>query len=152
MERYSRMLLHFIHALTGGGRTERVESFVFATRLTRITHQLLNRSVDDVVPTLPRTISDFGGGTQIGNALRMFNTEWARASEDVGPSFTHLDGWDRGTPEHLHKRSHDCNVMPSTRLAEPLTGLSRLRPTHRGCKPHYHGSMTSYRYITWQAL
>ena len=134
MERYSRMLLHFIHALTDGGQTGRVESFVFATRLTRITHQLLNRSVDDVVPTLPRTISDFGGGTQIGNALRMFNTEWARRVRGRGPVVLLIsDGWDRGTPEHLRQEiarlQRSCHRLV---WLNPLLGSPDYVPLTRG--------------------
>ena len=134
MERYSRMLLHFIHVLTGGGRTGRVESFVFANRLTRITHLLLNRSVDDVVPTLPQTISDFGGGTQIGNALRMFNTEWARRVRGRGSVVLLIsDGWDRGTPEHLRQEiarlQRSCHRLV---WLNPLLGSPDYVPLTRG--------------------
>ena len=102
MERYSRMLLHFVHALTGGGRLGRVESFAFATRLTRITRQLVTRKAEVAVPRLPRTIADFGGGTRIGDALRTFNVEWARRVRGQGPVMLLIsDGWDRGEPDRL---------------------------------------------------
>jgi len=101
MERYSRMLLHFVHALTGG-RLGRVESFAFATRLTRITRQLVTRKAEVAVPRLPRTIADFGGGTRIGDALRTFNVEWARRVRGQGPVMLLIsDGWDRGEPDRL---------------------------------------------------
>jgi len=134
MERYSRMLLHFIHTLTAGGRTGRVESFVFATHLTRITHRLLDRSVDDVVPTLPRTISDFGGGTQIGNALRVFNTEWARRVRGNGPVVLLIsDGWDRGKPECLRREmarlQRSCHRLV---WLNPLLGSPDYIPLTRG--------------------
>ena len=136
MERYSRMLLHFIHTLTRGSRSGRVESFVFATRLTRITHQLMDRSADDVVPTLPGTISDFGGGTQIGSALRLFNTEWARRVRGNGPVVLLIsDGWDRGNPEHLRREMarlrRSCHRLV---WLNPLLGSPDYVPLTRGMR------------------
>ena len=94
MERYSRMLLHFVHALSGGGRLGRVESFVFATRLTRITRQLAARSAAAVVPALPRKIGDFGGGTRIGRRAahlqRRVGAPRARPGADRAADFRRL--------------------------------------------------------------
>ncbi len=136
MERYSRILLHFIHALTGAGRLGRVESFVFATRLTRITRQLSGRAVDDVVPALPRTIADFGGGTRIGEALHTFNVEWARRVRGNGPVVLLIsDGWDRGDPEQL--RAEMARLQRSChRLVwlNPLLGSPDYLPLTRGMR------------------
>ncbi len=136
MERYSRILLHFIHALTGAGRLGRVESFVFATRLTRITRQLSGRAVDDVVPVLPRTIADFGGGTRIGEALHTFNVEWARRVRGNGPVVLLIsDGWDRGDPEQL--RAEMARLQRSChRLVwlNPLLGSPDYLPLTRGMR------------------
>jgi uncharacterized protein with von Willebrand factor type A (vWA) domain len=71
MERYSRMLLRFVHTLAGG--FDHVETFLFATTLTRVTTRLARRGVDDVVPGLPRHVADWGGGTRIGEALHRFH-------------------------------------------------------------------------------
>ena len=134
MERYSRMLLHFVHALTGGGRLGRVESFVFATRLTRITRQLVTRKAAAVVPSLPRTITDFGGGTRIGEALRTFNVEWARRVRGQGPVVLLIsDGWDRGEPDCL--RAEIARLQRSChRLIwlNPLLGSPDYVPLTRG--------------------
>ena len=134
MERYSRMLLHFVHALTGGGRLGRVESFVFATRLTRITRQLVTRKAAAVVPSLPRTIADFGGGTRIGEALRTFNVEWARRVRGQGPVVLLIsDGWDRGEPDCL--RAEIARLQRSChRLIwlNPLLGSPDYVPLTRG--------------------
>ena len=134
MERYSRMLLHFVHALTGGGRLGRVESFVFATRLTRITRQLLTRKAEVAVPRLPRTITDFGGGTRIGDALRTFNVEWARRVRGQGPVVLLIsDGWDRGDPVCL--RAEIARLQRSChRLIwlNPLLGSPDYVPLTRG--------------------
>ena len=136
MERYSRILLHFIHALTGAGRLGRVESFVFATRLTRITRQLSGRAVDDVVPALPRTIADFGGGTRIGEALHTFNVEWTRRVRGNGPVVLLIsDGWDRGDPEQL--RAEMARLQRSChRLVwlNPLLGSPDYLPLTRGMR------------------
>ena len=134
MERYSRMLLHFIHALTDGGQASRVESFVFTTRLTRLTQQLTGRRVDDVLPSLPRTISGFGGGTRIGDALHTFNVEWVRRVRGNGPVILLIsDGWDRGEPERL--RTEMARLQRSChRLVwlNPLLGSPDYLPQTRG--------------------
>jgi len=80
MERYSRMLLHFLACMSG--RLDRVEVFLFATRLTRVTRYLRRRSEHGVgstaAPKLPSHVPDFAGGTRIGEALRAFNLLWSR--------------------------------------------------------------------------
>src|SRR5205807_1193860 len=70
MERYSRMLLHFMHTLSEG--MDRVEAFLFATQLTRVTHELANRGADDAILKISRHVSDWSGGTKIGEAFRSF--------------------------------------------------------------------------------
>ena len=80
MSRYSRMLLHFAHGL-GLGRGQaagRVESFVFGTRLTRITRLLQHRDPDLAVGQVVRAVADWSGGTRITTSLHDFNQRWAR--------------------------------------------------------------------------
>ncbi len=102
MQRYSRMLLHFAHALSGGDQAGPVESFVFATRLTRVTRQFASRRAEVAVPGVPRTVADFGGGTRIGDALRAFNVQWARRVRSQARIVLLIsDGWDRGQPDRL---------------------------------------------------
>ena len=76
MSRYSRMLLHFAHAL--GHVDARVESFVFGTRLTRTTRALRLRDPDHAVAEVVRRVADWSGGTRITECLREFNRRWAR--------------------------------------------------------------------------
>jgi uncharacterized protein with von Willebrand factor type A (vWA) domain len=76
MERYTRMLLYFMHALTRGN--QRVETFLFGTRLTRITRELTQRDVDQAVTRVEDRVSDWGGGTRIGPCLKTFNYDWSR--------------------------------------------------------------------------
>ncbi|MEF7617169.1 VWA domain-containing protein [Aquincola sp. MAHUQ-54] len=76
MSRYSRMLLHFAHAL---GRADvPVESFVFGTRLTRTTRLLRHRDPDIAVAQVVRAVQDWSGGTRISACLHEFNQRWAR--------------------------------------------------------------------------
>ncbi len=132
MERYSRMLLHFVHALAGG--YDHVEAFLFSTTLTRVTRRLARRGVDDVVPALPGQVPDWAGGTRIGESLRQFNVTWARRVMGHGPVVLLIsDGWDRGAPERLgaemarlQRRCHRLIWL------NPLLGSARYRPLTRG--------------------
>ena len=76
MSRYSRVLLHFAHALARD-RT-RVFSFVFGTRLTNITRQLRDRDVDAAIERASAEVADWSGGTRIGQCLDAFNRAWSR--------------------------------------------------------------------------
>ena len=101
MESYTRMLLHFIHSLYAGLES-RVEAFLFATRLTRITKQLAHRDIDQAVDGVSKAVPDWSGGTRIGAALKEFNFNWARRTLSWGSIVMIVsDGWDRGEPEIL---------------------------------------------------
>ena len=101
MESYTRMLLHFIYSLYSG-LDNRVEAFLFATRLTRITKQLAQRDVDQAVDGVAKAVPDWSGGTRIGAALKEFNFNWARRTLSWGSIVLIVsDGWDRGDPEVL---------------------------------------------------
>jgi uncharacterized protein with von Willebrand factor type A (vWA) domain len=132
MERYSRMLLHFAYGLAHGAR--HVESFVFATRLTRVTRSLTLTRADRSLSRLIRELHDWGGGTRIGEALRAFNMHWARRVMRNGPVVLIVsDGWDRGDPELLaselarvHRR---CRRLV---WLNPLLGSASYEPLTRG--------------------
>ena len=132
MERYSRMLLHFVHTLAGS--LGRVETFLFSTTLTRVTRRLATRGVDDVVPTLPKHVPDWASGTRIGDALRRFNVDWARRVLGHAPVVLLIsDGWDRGEPEPLGaemaRLQRGCHRLV---WLNPLLGSPRYRPLTRG--------------------
>ncbi|HEU5443130.1 MAG TPA: VWA domain-containing protein [Steroidobacteraceae bacterium] len=80
MSRYSRMFLHFMHALMNGPRSAdlRVSAFVFATRLTHITRLLGRRDPDEALERVARAVEDWSGGTRIADCLREFNRLWAQ--------------------------------------------------------------------------
>ena len=98
MEPYTRALLRFVHAAVAG--RGRVEAFVFATRLTRITRQLSWRDPDAALARAGAAVADWSGGTRLGAVLGDFNVHWgdvARGAVVVVLS----DGWDRGDPTML---------------------------------------------------
>ena len=76
MESYSRILLHFFHALTNAA--DRVHTLVFGTRLTNVTRLLRDRDVDRALDRIGNTVQDWYGGTRIGASLQAFNLHWSR--------------------------------------------------------------------------
>lgn len=76
MRGYSRMFLHFLHAMTTADR--RTSSFVFGTRLTAITRMLRRRDPDHAIEDCVRAVDDWSGGTRIAGCLREFNLRWSR--------------------------------------------------------------------------
>ena len=132
MERYTRMLLQFLCGVTGGPQA--VESFVFATRLTRVTRQVTQRGARDALDAVARRVHDWGGGTRIGEALRAFNVHWARRVMRHGPvAIIVSDGWDRGDPALLAREL--ARVRRSCRRLvwlNPLLGSTTYEPLTRG--------------------
>jgi uncharacterized protein with von Willebrand factor type A (vWA) domain len=132
MERYTRMLLHFIHTIAGGWG--RVEAFLFATRLTRITRFLGYRRVDQAVREVARTVPDWAGGTRIGEALKTFNFRWSRRVMRNGAVVLIIsDGWDRGEPELLSREmarlQRSCHRII---WLNPLLGSPSYQPLTQG--------------------
>ncbi|KQZ78339.1 hypothetical protein ASD64_13070 [Mesorhizobium sp. Root157] len=76
MSQYSRIFLHFLHALTEKRR--RVHAFVFGTRLTNLTRQMRHRDPDVALADCSAAVKDWSGGTRIGDALAEFNRLWSR--------------------------------------------------------------------------
>jgi uncharacterized protein with von Willebrand factor type A (vWA) domain len=132
MDRYSRVLLYFACGMTRSAGN--VESFLFATRLTRVTRRVSAPGGHRAVTRLVRELQDWGGGTRIGEALRTFNTTWARRVMRHGPVVLIVsDGWDRGDPALLDREL--ARVRRScARLIwlNPLLGSARYEPLTRG--------------------
>lgn len=100
MERYSRFLLRFAHALERSGAP--LEVFVFGTRLTRITRELRVRSPDQALRRVADKVVDWSGGTRIGDSLHTLNRQWVRRTIRSGAVvLLASDGWERGDPELL---------------------------------------------------
>jgi uncharacterized protein with von Willebrand factor type A (vWA) domain len=132
MEQYSRMLLHFAHAITE--RHQRVEAFLFSTQLTRITRQLRLPRPDEALAAVSALVPDWSGGTRIGGSIKEFHQRWGRRVLNGGPVVLLVsDGWDRGDPAEL--RSQIARLQRSChRLVwlNPLIGTADYAPLTRG--------------------
>ncbi len=138
MEPYSRLLLHFIYAVSHPRSADpgisRVEAFAFGTRLTRLTRELAARDVDRALQAAAHRIEDWGGGTRTGDALREFNFNWSRRLLGQGAAVLIIsDGWDRGDiallgqeMERLHRSCHRLIWL------NPLLGSPNYQPLTRG--------------------
>lgn len=103
MELYTRVLLQFMHVLRR--RLTGVETFVFATRLTRITTELALQNVDHALDQVSGRVFDFASGTRIGECLHAFNTQWAGRLLARGAVVIMMsDGWERGSAEQLKQQ------------------------------------------------
>lgn len=132
MDRYTRLLLHFLHSLESS--SERVEVFVFGTRLTRITRSLRRRDPDAAIAAVTHRVQDWSGGTRIGEALRTFNRHWARRVMGHGAIVIVIsDGWDRGDPQLLADEMERLQ-RSSYRLLwlNPLLGSPNYQPLTQG--------------------
>ena len=132
MNRYSRMLLHFAHALRR--RQHRVEVFVFSTTLTRVTTELGVRGLNEAAVEVARSVPQWSGGTRIGEALRQFHQQWARRALRGGPVVLLIsDGWDRGEPallrEQIQRLQRSCHRLI---WLNPLIGTLDYAPLTRG--------------------
>jgi len=134
MERYARMLLHFVCGVSAGMRE--VESFVFATRITRITRLIARRGATGALTPVAREVRDWGGGTRIGEALRAFNVQWARRVMRHGPVVLIVsDGWDRGDPDLLARElAHVRRSCHRLVWLNPLLGSATYEPLTRGMR------------------
>lgn len=106
MSDYSRMVLHFLHAVSNnrGPGWAKVHAFTFGTRLTNITRHLATRDADAALAAAGREAQDWEGGTRIGAALHEFNRDWSRRLLGHGAVVLLItDGLDRGDPESLER-------------------------------------------------
>jgi uncharacterized protein with von Willebrand factor type A (vWA) domain len=135
MERHSRLLLRFVQALSSASEV-RAESFVFGTRLTRVTRLLRDRDRDRALARVSDSVNDWAGGTRIGESFRSFNQRWARRTlRTSGVVIVVSDGWDRGDPAlvatetaRLRRNCHRLiwlNPLAGTPGYQPLAGGMR---------------------------
>ena len=100
MSQYSRIFLHFLHALTDARK--RVSTFLFGTRLTNVTRALRGRDPDDALASCSAAVPDWSGGTRIASSLRAFNKLWARRVLAQGAVVLLItDGLERDADETL---------------------------------------------------
>ncbi len=139
MSRYSRMFLHFLHAIAND--RARVHAFLFATRLTNVTRRLRNRDPDVAVRTIGATVEDWDGGTRIGHCLKEFNHRWSRRVLGQGALVLLIsDGLDRdagfGLQREMERLHKSCRRLV---WLNPLLRYEGFEPKSMGIKailPH----------------
>jgi hypothetical protein len=130
MDLYSRFLLLFLYALQNV--FGRVETFTFATRLTRVTEYLRGPSYKLALKRLTE-VRDFSGGTRIGEALREFNLKWRHLVDRHTIVLILSDGWDTGEPEVLATEMLALKRIAGRLLwLNPLLGNPSYEPLTRG--------------------
>ncbi len=134
MERYTEMLLVFAHAAQG--RVARVETFVFATRLTRITRDLKLREPEAALHRVGAAVPDWSGGTRIGEMLERFNRDWSRRVTGGGAiGLIISDGWDTGDAELLDREmARFARSVHRVIWLNPHAGRPGFAPETRGLR------------------
>ena len=131
MEPYARALLRFVHAAVVG--RQKVEAFALGTQLTRITRELSSRDPDRALEKAAATVTDWSGGTRLGDGLRRFNDEWGVRGMARGATVVIMsDGWDRGDPEvmaeqmaRLHRVTHQIVWVNPLKVTPGYAPLAR---------------------------
>jgi hypothetical protein len=139
MSRYSRLFLHFMHAITND--RDRVHTFVFGTRLTNITRHLRHRDVDVALKKVSGGVEDWSGGTRIGHCLHDFNANWSRRVLGQGAVVLMIsDGLDRdageGIANEIQRLHKSCRRLI---WLNPLLRYDGFEPKSKGIKallPH----------------
>lgn len=132
MAPYSRALMQFAYAAMAAGR--RVETFVFGTRLTRVTRTLRTRDPDRALRDIGRQVEDWEGGTRIGESLRALLDAWSQRAALRGAVVVLCsDGLERGDPELLRAQMARLRRLAHRVIwVNPLKGSPRYEPLARG--------------------
>jgi uncharacterized protein with von Willebrand factor type A (vWA) domain len=131
MDMYSRLLLQFVYGLQNS--FAKVESFVFATTLSRITGELKNKTYRRALDRLASNVQGWSGGTRIGASLANFNVQWLRRIDKRTVIIILSDGWDTGEPEQLaHALSKLRERAGRLVWLNPLLSNSSYQPLTRG--------------------
>lgn len=155
MAGYTRMLLRFLHALSND--RERVDTFVFGTRLSNVTRSLKSRDVDAALAELGERVVDWEGGTRIGACLADFNRTWSRRVLARGAVVLLItDGLDRGEPGSIEPEM--ARLHRSARRVvwlNPLLRYSEFRPEARGIReilPHVDDFRPAHSIVSLEEL
>jgi uncharacterized protein len=139
MSRYAQILLHFLHAVAND--RDRVAIFLFGTRLSNITRQLRHRDPEVAFQMVSHAVPDWSGGTRIGEALALFNHNWARRVLGQGAVVLLVtDGLDRdgaaGLAENMERLHKSCSRLI---WLNPLLRWDGFEPKSQGIRamlPH----------------
>ncbi|MBN8291476.1 VWA domain-containing protein [Rhodobacter sp. NTK016B] len=159
MASYSRMVLHFVHAVANrqGQGWAKVHAFTFGTRLTNITRHLRTRDVDTALNAAGREARDWQGGTRIGECLHSFNHDWSRRVLGQGAVVLLItDGLDRGEPAALSREMERLHLS-SKRLIwlNPLLRWDGFAPKAQGVRamlPHVDVIRAGHSIASLEAL
>ncbi len=143
MSQYSRMVLHFLHAVANqkGAGWAKVHAFTFGTRLTNITRHLATRDVDAALAAAGQEAQDWEGGTRIGACLHDFNRDWSRRVMGQGAVVLLItDGLDRDDPEALSHEMQRLHLSARHLIwVNPLLRWDGFAPKAKGIRamlPH----------------
>ncbi|THH38874.1 VWA domain-containing protein [Aliishimia ponticola] len=159
MSQYSRVVLHFLHAVSNakGQGWAKVHAFTFGTRLTNITRHLQTRDVDAALQAAGAEAQDWEGGTRIGDCLEDFNRDWSRRVLGQGAVVLLItDGLDRGAPDALSKQMQRLHLS-SKRLIwlNPLLRWEGFAPKATGIAamlPHVDSFRAGHSVASLEAL
>ncbi len=159
MSQYSRMVLHFVHAVANrqGQGWAKVHAFTFGTRLTNITRHLRTRDADAALNAAGAEAQDWQGGTRIGSCLRAFNVDWSRRVLGQGAVVLLIsDGLDRDDPALLAREMERLHLS-SRRLIwlNPLLRWDDFAPRARGVRamlPHVDAFRAAHSIASIEAL
>ncbi len=123
MSDYTRLFLHFLHAVTDARK--RVHSFLFGTRLTNVTRALKQKDPDEALAACTASVLDWSGGTRIATSLHVFNKEWARRVLTQGAIVLLItDGLERDPRRQTRIRDRPAaSLLPPADLAQPAAAL-----------------------------
>ncbi len=159
MSRYSRAVLHFLHAVSNrqGAGWAHVHAFTFGTRLTNITRHLATRDVDAALAAAGAEAQDWEGGTRIGACLHAFNRDWSRRV--LGPGAVVLlisDGLDRDDPDMLAREMERLQLSARRVIwLNPLLRWAEFAPRARGIRamlPHVDSLRAGHNIASLEAL
>jgi uncharacterized protein len=155
MDTYSKFLLQFIYALQN--TLGRVESFVFSTRLTRVTDYFRSSDIYTALDRIAREVPDWSGGTRIGESLKTFNTEWALRTVNKHTIVLIMsDGLDTGDASVLEHEMEQIQRRAARVIwLNPLLGNEDYRPLARGMSaalPHVNLFASAHNLASLQAL
>src|SRR5215469_949738 len=155
MDTYSKFLLQFIYALQN--TLGRVESFVFSTRLTRVTDYFKSSDIYTALDRIAREVPDWSGGTRIGESLRTFNSDWALRTVNKHTIVLIMsDGLDTGDASVLEHEMEQIQRRAARVIwLNPLLGNEDYRPLARGMSaalPHVNLFASAHNLASLQAL
>jgi uncharacterized protein with von Willebrand factor type A (vWA) domain len=134
MDRYARMLVHFMHAVTND--RDRVHTLLFGTHLTNVTRYLRHKDIDVALEKVSSAVTDWSGGTRIGACLHDFNKSWSRRLLGQGAIVLFIsDGLDRdagdGVAREMQRLQGSCRRLI---WLNPLLRYDQFEPKSLGVK------------------